>query len=80
MYDFRIGKSLKPKAEIIQSASMVETTTCAPFCGSPLPPLDLKRCVGFLTLVPLCIVVLTPLLILAWVSSRIGSQFQNNVF
>ena len=52
-----------------------ETTTRPPFDGKPLP-LDLKRCVGLLTLAPLRLVILTPLLILAWVSSRIGDHFQ----
>ena len=49
-------------------------TSIAPFSGRA-QPLDWKRMVGLVTLAPLRIVILTPLLILAWVTSRIGDHF-----
>jgi len=48
------------------------TTSIAPFAGRPLPPLDWKRMVGLVTLAPLRILILIPLLFLLWLTSRIG--------
>ena len=48
------------------------TTSIAPFSGKTLPPLDWKKMVGLATLAPLRILILIPLLILVWVTSRIG--------
>jgi len=51
---------------------MAMTTSIAPFSGRPLPPLDWKRMVGLVTLAPLRILLLIPLLALLWLTSRIG--------
>ena len=53
---------------------MAMTTSIAPFSGRPLPPLDWKRMVGLVTLAPLRILLLIPLLALLWLTSRIGSH------
>ena len=45
---------------------MTTTTHTAPFSGRVLP-LDWKRMVGLVTLAPLRIALLTPLIILAWI-------------
>ena len=52
---------------------MMAKRSIAPFSGRALP-LDWKRMVGLVTLLPLRIVLLTPLLILVWLNSRIGEQ------
>ena len=57
---------------------MTTTTHIAPFSGRVLP-LDWKRMVGLVTLAPLRIALLTPLIILAWFISRLGDHFSTTL-
>ena len=50
---------------------MAERTSIAPFSGKDLS-FGWRKMVGLVTLAPIRIVIFTPLLLLAWLSSRIG--------
>ena len=73
-YTFRFHKSsrehlLKHCKRI--TSEMPKPTDIAPFSAPPLT-LDWKRALGLVTLAPLRIVILTPLLLLVWATARIG--------
>ena len=53
------------------TSEMPKPTDIAPFSTPPLT-LDWKRALGLVTLAPLRIVILTPLLLLVWATARIG--------
>ena len=53
------------------TSEMPKPTEVAPFSAPPLT-LDWKRALGLVTLAPLRIVILTPLLLLVWATARIG--------
>ena len=53
------------------TSEMPKPTDVAPFSAPPLT-LDWKRALGLVTLAPLRIFILTPLLLLVWATARIG--------
>ena len=54
---------------------MEEPRDIDPFSGNAIS-FDWKRVVGLVTLAPIRVVILTLLLLLAWLNSRIGEHFQ----